>query len=279
MAKPDAPLLNGSLLMIGAGNMGGAMLTGWLATGLDPAQVTICDPGLETVLNGIKLVKSIDNGALFDWVLIAIKPQMLRDVAPAIIPAIGSGTRVFSILAGVGLDVLRAWFPVARSIVRVMPNLAAAIGKSPVALVGEAGLAADDHAAISRLMMALGSAEWLESEDQLDLVTALAGSGPGFVYRFIDALAGAAAALGMDAAQAQRLAVAMVEGASALAAQSPHPPAELARRVASPGGVTQVGLDILDADQALARLIMATLSGAQARSADMSVAIGEASRP
>ena len=102
--------------------------------------------------------------------------------------------------------------------------------------------------------------------------TALAGCGPGFVYRFIDALAQGAARLGLDPAQAQRLAVATVEGASALAAASPHSPAELARRVASPGGSTQKGLDVLDADDALFRLIKATLVASRDRNAEMAAA-------
>jgi pyrroline-5-carboxylate reductase len=111
--------------------------------------------------------------------------------------------------------------------------------------------------------------EWLESEDLMDLVTALAGSGPAFVYRFIDALAAGAAGLGLPVEQAERLAVAMVEGAASLAAASEHSPGELARRVASPGGVTQVGLDILDRDESLPRLVAECLRGARDRSAEM----------
>ena len=96
--------------------------------------------------------------------------------------------------------------------------------------------------------------EWID-EAQFDLVTALAGSGPAFVYRFIDALAVGAASLGMEAGQAERLALATVEGAALLASASEHGPGELARRGASPGGTTQAGLDVLDADSALARLV------------------------
>lgn len=103
----------------------------------------------------------------------------------------------------------------------------------------------------------------------MDLVTALAGSGPAFVYRFIDALAEGAAALGLPRDQADRLALSMVEGSAMLAAASEHSPGELARRVASPGGVTQVGIDILDAERRLARLVEDTLRGARDRSAEM----------
>src|SRR5690606_10675438 len=96
-----------------------------------------------------------------------------------------------------------------------------------------------------------------------------AGSGPGFVYRFIDALASAAAELGLPREQADRLALAMVEGAAALAAASPHSPAELARRVASPGGMTQQGLDVLDRDEALVRLLVETLRAVRDRGAEL----------
>jgi pyrroline-5-carboxylate reductase len=169
---------------------------------------------------------------------------------------------VLSILAGVELATLRARFPAAGAVVRIMPNLAAAIGRSPIALAG------DRDEKVTALMEPLGTPEWLP-EDQFDLVTALAGSGPAFVYRFIDALAAGAAALGMDPGQAQRLALATVEGASLLAAASPHGPGELARRVASPGGTTQAGLDVLDANAALTRLVEATLKAAADRSAEM----------
>jgi pyrroline-5-carboxylate reductase len=152
-----------------------------------------------------------------------------------------------------------------------MPNLAAAIGKSPVALFAQ-GLDDAAKAQVTALMQPLGTPEWLAIEEQFDLVTALAGSGPAFVYRFIDALAAGAAALGLSRDQADRLALATVEGAAALAANSPHGPGELARRVASPGGTTEAGLKVLDAGHALAKLAEATLKAAANRSAEMAQA-------
>ena len=106
----------------------------------------------------------------------------------------------------------------------------------------------------------------------MDLVTALTGSGPAFVYRFIDALASGAAALGLPRDQADRLALSMVDGATALATGAEITPGELARRVASPGGTTQKGLDVLDADSALMSLIEATLRAARDRSVEMAAA-------
>jgi pyrroline-5-carboxylate reductase len=260
------------IVQFGCGNMGGVMLAGWLAGGLDPAAFTVIDPYLAQAPAGTRLLSAptdLGEGAQdpADVVLLGFKPQQLGAAADTVAPLVGPGTLLLSILAGVDLATLRATFPQAGAIVRVMPNLAAALGKSPTALFGDAQGPARDRT--DALMAPLGQAEWLDDEAQMDLVTALAGSGPAFVYRFIDALASGAAALGLPREQADRLALAMVEGAVQLAATSPHSPAELARRVASPGGVTQVGIDVLDAQGRLARLIEDTLRGARDRSAQM----------
>ncbi|WP_088309549.1 pyrroline-5-carboxylate reductase family protein [Novosphingobium sp. B 225] len=259
-----------TLLIFGCGNMGGAMLAGWLAGGMDPASVTVVDPYLAKAPGGVTLLREVPARA-FDVVLLGVKPQLLDEVASALAPGLGADTVLLSILAGVELSSLAARFPQAGAVVRVMPNLAAAIGKSPMALFGQ-GLDQAGRERITLLLQPLGTPEWLAAESEFDLVTALAGCGPGFVYRFIDALASGAAALGLDPAQAQRLAVATVEGAAQLAAASEHSPAELARRVASPGGSTQKGLDVLDADQALLRLIEATLRASRDRNAEMAAA-------
>jgi pyrroline-5-carboxylate reductase len=257
-----------SILMVGCGNMGGAMLAGWLAGGLPASAFTIADPKLERAPDGVKLIGEIPADGAFDAILLGVKPQMLGDVAAQVEKLAGPQTTILSILAGVELATLAERFPRAAAIVRIMPNLAAALGKSPIALVG-AGLSDEAPDAVDALMAPLGTAEWLESEELMDLVTALAGSGPAFVYRFIDALAQGATELGLPAEQAQRLALSMVEGASALAAISEHSPGELARRVASPGGTTQAGLDTLDRGGIFARAIEDTLRAARDRSEEM----------
>ncbi len=266
MMTPTAPPAL-RIIQFGCGNMGGAMLAGWLAGGLDPAAFTVIDPYPKPGPAGVRIVDRVPEHAGADVVLLGFKPYQLAASAGMIEPLVGRGVLLLSILAGVDLATLRATFPAAGAIVRVMPNLAAAVGKSPIALFGDAGGAAREQT--DALMAHLGQAEWLDDERDMDLVTALAGSGPAFVYRFIDALASGAAALGLPREQADRLALAMVEGAARLAAMSPHSPAELARQVASPGGVTQVGLDVLDADARLARLVEDTLRGARDRSAAM----------
>ena len=255
-----------TILLFGAGNLGGAMLAGWLASGIAPTAFTVVDPYLEAAPAGVRLLREPPPGEPFDVVMLAFKPQQLAQAAAAVEPSVGPGTLLLSILAGPDLATLRARFPRAAGIVRVMPNLAVALGKAPIGLVAEARA---DRALTSRLMAPLGHAEWLPGEDSMDLVTALAGSGPAFVYRFIDALAVAAANLGLPRGQADRLALAMVEGAAALAATSPHSPGKLADMVASPGGTTRKGMDVLDADGRIVTLMEDTLRAARDRSAEM----------
>lgn len=246
------------------------MLAGWLRAGLAPERFTVVDPNLPEAPAGVELLRALPD-LRFDAVLLGVKPQLLDAVVPELGPLLGGETVVLSILAGVELASLAARFPAAAALVRVMPNLAAALGKSPIGLFAQ-GLDAAGRDAVTALMAPLGSPEWLGAEAEFDLFTALAGSGPGFVYRFVDALASGAAALGMDPAQAERIAVATVEGAALLASASPHSPAELARRVASPGGSTQKGLDVLDEGEALFRLIEATLAAARDRNREMAAA-------
>lgn len=255
------------ILLFGAGNMGGAMLAGWLAAGFAPDRFTVVDPFLPAAPNGVELLREAPVGRAFDVVLLGFKPQQLAEAASRIEPVIGEGVLLLSILAGVDLATLRSAFPRPAAVVRVMPNLAAALGKSPIGLVGEGAQRSLDLAA--DLMQPLGQAEWLSGEDQMDLITALAGSGPAFVYRFIDALAAGAANLGLPRDQADRLALSMVEGAAALAAASPHSPGDLADRVASPGGTTREGLNVLDAEGRILALMEDTLRAARDRSAEM----------
>ncbi len=268
------PAWPATVLMIGCGNMGGAMLAGWLRAGVAAERFTVVDPALEAAPEGVELLRALPEGRVFDLMLLGVKPQMLDNVAGTLTALAGPDTVVLSILAGVELASLQARFPDARAIIRVMPNLAAAVGKSPMGVVAS-GLGHEERAVAMAFLGALGAPEWV-GEDLFDAVTALAGCGPGFVYRFIDALASGGAALGLDEAQSLRLALATVEGAAALASASPHPPAELARRVASPGGSTQAGLDVLDADSALMHLVLATMTAARDRNVEMGAAARKA---
>jgi pyrroline-5-carboxylate reductase len=257
------------LLIIGCGNMGGAMLAGWLAAGEAPTRFSVLDPALAEAPEGVALYRdAAEVPGSHDAVLLGFKPQQLGALGPGL-QGLTEGRVVHSLLAGITLDQLDGAFRAARGHVRVMPNLAAAINKSPVILAAR-GLRGAEREATFALFDRLGSAVWLEDEARFDLVTALAGSGPGFVYRFIDALAGAAVDLGLDAPTAARLALATVEGAAALAAASDVGPATLADRVASPGGMTREGLNVLDEGEALRRLLTATLAATRDKGAALS---------
>ncbi|WP_395394013.1 pyrroline-5-carboxylate reductase [Novosphingobium sp. BL-8A] len=257
-----------NILLVGCGNMAGSMLEGWLKGGIPASRFTVVDPKRESVPEGVTLLQDLPAEGRFDAVMLGIKPQGLDGAAPAIAPLVGPHTVLFSILAGVEFDSLSARFPNAGAILRIMPNLAVAIGKSPVALDSR-GLDDLGRAEVAALMEPLGTPEWLDDEGQFSAVTALTGCGPAFVYRFIDALAAGGVKLGIEPAQAQRLAVAMVEGAAQLAAASPFSPGELADKVASPGGSTRAGMNVLDADGALAALIAATMQASNDRNAEM----------
>ena len=259
--SPDSPLL-----LFGCGNMGRAMLDGWLRGGLEPSCFVIVDPFARDLPPGVLHVE--DSSKLerkFATAVLAIKPQLFGETACDIQRVLNPNALVFSILAGTRLATLQAALP-ERNIIRLMPNLAAAIGKSPMGMFTSASI---DRTAINQLVSPLGTSFWLASEDQMDAVTALAGSGPAFVYRFIDALAQAGCELGLDAKTALGLATSMVEGAALLAANSGDQPEVLARRVTSPGGTTAAGLSVLDDADALRNLILATLAAARDRGAEL----------
>jgi len=249
--------------------MGGAILKGWVRAGLDPERIAVVDPGDPVLPAGVTHHRALPADATApDFLLLGIKPHMLKDVAPGLQPLAGPQTTLLSILAGPEVSDLRAAFPGVGKAVRVMPNMAVGIGKSVFSIIGEP-LEDATRGRIEALFAPVGSVEWLENEAQMHLAIAVAGSGPAFVFRFIDAMAAAARELGMDAGQAARMALATVEGAALLAAESDDDPGVLADKVASPGGTTRAGLNVLDADGRINALLRDTLEAAARRSADM----------
>lgn len=249
-----------SLFMIGCGNMAGRMLERWLACGLDSARVTVLRPSGKPVAPGVAVVTgypaSLPDGTT---ILLGMKPQQLATIAPLVAAIEGKALVHISILAGTTVERLRGLFPDSAGIVRVMPNLPVALGEGVCALHADAMTSNETRAAAQAFMEPLGLAEWIADEAQFDLVTALSGSGPAFVYRFIDALAVGAARLGLPEDQAQRLALATVRGAASLAAASDTPPGALADAVASPGGMTREGMNVMDADEAIVTLMTQVL--------------------
>jgi pyrroline-5-carboxylate reductase len=262
------PLLPGPLWFVGCGNMGSAMLDGWIASGVDPAHVSVVRPSGQPVGHGVRVLTDFPEDEVPAIVLLAMKPLQLDDVAPFLAPILDRHTILISILAGVELASLRARFPAPEAVVKAMPNLPVRLGKGVVGLFSDGGDLAT-RTLVTGLMAALGHAEWLDDEERFGLAGILTGAGPAFLFRFIDALASAAERLGLSYEQAARLAAAMVEGAAALPAASGEDPETLARRVASPGGTTEAGLAVLDGDRALADLVERTLEAARARSLEM----------
>lgn len=262
------PLLPGPLWLVGCGSMAGAMLARWLDEGMDPTHVSVIRPSGREVGHGIRVTTAFPEDEVPAIVLLGMKPHQLDAVAPKLAPVLDPRTMLVSIMAGVELASLRSRFATPETIVRAMPNLPVRLGKGVIGLHSDsADLAARNM--ITALMATLGHAEWFEDETLFNLVTTLAGSGPAFVYRFMEALAEGAEKLGFPPDQALHLTLATVEGAAALAQAEGRPLAALAAAVTSPGGTTEAGLKVLDADGTFARIVADTLAAARRRSLEL----------
>jgi len=235
---------------------------------MNPARLTVIRPSGREVGHGIRVLTALPEGEVPALVLLGVKPQKLEEEAPMLARILEPKAILVSILAGTRQAAFRARFPAPNTIVRAMPNMPVRLRKGTIGLFTDSG---DEEAKglVDGLMAALGLAEWVKDEEAFDLVTALAGSGPAFLYRFVDALGQAAHALGLPADQAARLALATVEGAAALTAERRESPAALAERVASPGGSTRAGLSVLDEEERLLRLLTETLAASVRRNREL----------
>lgn len=259
----------GRMLLVGCGNMAGAMLDRWLAAGLDPAQLAIVDPFAaprEGIAHFASLADWLATESSADWVMLGMKPQQLGEVAGDLAPIVQGDTHLLSILAGVSLADLAVRFPGAKAQVRILPNLAARIGAgvSAVASLGDA-----DGTAVTALLDQLGTVVALADDSTMDLVTAFTGSGPAFVFRLIESYAAAGERLGLSAEDSLRLATATFGGATALLESSGEKPGALAAQVASKGGTTQAGLDVLDEGGQLVALMTNVLRAARDRGREL----------
>lgn len=256
------------LWLIGCGNMGGAMLSRWIESGVVSADaVDVVNRQDRDLPGGVRQARTLPDGLLPDMVMLAMKPQQLDEIVATHGERIAGVPVIVSILAGVEEATLAARFP-GSAIVRAMPNLPVALGKGVVALYADAApQPAKDS--VEALMRPLGLVEWMPDEALYGAAGTLEGCGPAFLFRFIDALAKAGEAVGIPADQAARLALATVEGAAAMAAASDASPATLADRVASPGGSTRQGLNVLDHDDALVELLTKTLQASERRGREM----------
>lgn len=271
MAK-SLDMFTGTLLLVGCGNMAGAMLARWVAAGLNPARVQVVDPLPAALPAGVKRHDNLDawaaSGTKAQWVMLGVKPQQLGEIGAELAPHITADTRLLSILAGVSLADLAARFADARAHVRILPNLPARIGAG-VTAVAATGTDISDDALLGALLAPLGSVMRLDDDSQMDLVTAFTGSGPAFILRLIEAYAAAGERLGFSAEEALALASATFGGATAWLASSGEAPATLVAQVASKGGTTQAGLDVLDADGRLVALMTEVLRAARDRGREL----------
>lgn len=258
------------LVLLGCGKMGSAMLSGWLAGGLDPAAVAVIDPHPS---DWVKAQGVTVNGALPAdpaIVVIAVKPQMMGAALPQI-QAFGNGTTLFvSIAAGTTIAAFEEVFGAQTPIVRAMPNTPAAIGRGITGMIGNAHVAPAQLDLADKLLTSVGQVVRLENEGQIDIVTAVSGSGPAYVFHLIETMAAAGVAEGLSPEMALQLARATVAGAGALAEDSPEDPAQLRRNVTSPNGTTQAALEVLmDAETGMPPLLQAAIHAARVRSEEL----------
>jgi pyrroline-5-carboxylate reductase len=248
------------------------MLSRWLESGLDAARVTAIRKSGVAPAAGVLTKKTARGLSAPDILLIGIKPQQFSKLKSAIAAIAGKDTLLLSIMAGVTLETLADAFPDAGRIVRLMPNMPVAEGRGIVARFGDAG---GHGPSLDRLLAPLGHVQPVADERSFDLVTALTGCGPAFTFRFAAALAAAGERLGIPADEAETLARLTVAGAASSMAATTEPLSGLAAAVASPGGMTQAGLDILDTDGALMQLLTDTLRAARDRGSELSALAGD----
>lgn len=258
----------GPLLMLGAGRMGGALISGWRRAGLlTPGDLMITDPH-----PGEEALAAISEGACHDpdaagmgkaaCVLLAVKPQLWREAAAAVSGSLSPEAVIVSVAAGVSAAEISEAFG-GRPVARVMPTTAAAIGQ------GTASLFAPDPRAYQfarTLFTAVGTVVDLEDEALMHAATAVSGSAPAYLYAFVEALEAAGVMAGLTPEAARTLARATISGAAALMAQSGVDPAVLRRQVTSPGGTTQAALEVLMGADGLEPLLRAAVAAAAARS-------------
>jgi pyrroline-5-carboxylate reductase len=238
----------GTLVLVGAGKMGGAMLEGWLARKLPPKKVVVLEPQPSKQIKalakrGVRINPkgAIDNVAAM---VIAVKPQTAPEVLPALSSLAGPKTVVVSIMAGRTLGFLEKHFSKS-AVVRAMPNTPAAIGRGITVAVGNAKVKAPARKLAHGLLAATGSVEWVDDEALMDAVTAVSGSGPAYVFLLAEAMAQAGETAGLPKELAEKLARETVAGSGELLHRSPLPAATLRQNVTSPGGTTAAALDVL----------------------------------
>lgn len=261
----------GTLVLAGAGKMGGALLQGWLARGLDPACVALIEPHPSPEIaslapRGVRI--NPEFATLRAQVLVlAVKPQTFGTAAPQLVPLVHDDTLVVSILAGVPIARLSA--AVGGAVVRAMPNTPAAIGRGISVAVAASNVTPAQRTLADALLHAAGSVEWIDDEALMDAVTAVSGSGPAYVFLLAEELAKAGVAAGLPEELATRLARETVSGAGELLHRAREDAATLRQNVTSPGGTTAAALAVLMVQDGFAPLLTRAVAEATKRSKEL----------
>jgi pyrroline-5-carboxylate reductase len=262
--------LHDTIALAGAGKMGGAMLTGWLAGGLDANRVLVVEPHPSEEIKALA-VKGVrlnpkDAGTV-DTLVVAVKPQTFPEAGPILKSFVGSNTLVVSIMAGTPIAALEK--VCGGMVVRAMPNTPAAIGRGITVAVAAKNVSAAQRATADALLRATGSVEWVDDEALMDAVTAVSGSGPAYVFLLAEELARAGVEAGLPAELASRLARETVAGSGELLHRSELASATLRQNVTSPGGTTAAALEVLMAKDGMQPLMIRAIAAATKRSKEL----------
>jgi pyrroline-5-carboxylate reductase len=263
----------GILVLVGAGKMGGALLDGWLARGLNPKKVVVLEPQPAKPVKalGKRGLRLNPKGQIKDVaaIVIAVKPQTAPDILPKLAPLVGKSALVLSIMAGRPLQFLGRMLGANAALVRAMPNTPAAIGRGITVLVANSRVKTAQRKLAGDLLAAAGKVEWVTDEALMDPVTAVSGSGPAYVFLLAEALAKAGVAAGLPAELAARLARETIAGAGELMRLSDLDAATLRQNVTSPGGTTAAALDVLMGPAGLQNLMTQAIAAATRRSREL----------
>jgi pyrroline-5-carboxylate reductase len=272
-AAKTSPLarLSGTLVLVGAGKMGGALLEGWLASGLSPRKVVVLEPQPGKSIKALTrrgLTLNPKTAKNVGAIVIAVKPQTAAEAVPPLASLVGRNTVVISIMAGRTLSFLERTLPGA-AIVRAMPNTPAAIGRGITVLVGNARVGSAGRKLAQAVLATVGKVEWVPDEALMDAVTAVSGSGPAYVFLLAEALARAGAAAGLPPELAEKLARETVAGSGELLHRSDLAAAVLRQNVTSPGGTTAAALEVLMAADAFDPLLTRAVAAATKRGKEL----------
>jgi pyrroline-5-carboxylate reductase len=267
--------IDGRLVLIGAGKMGGALLDGWLRAGFNATKLVVIDPvpstALRSLVDGHRIVlnppvATIEN---VDVIVLAVKPQALDAALSGLGSLRQQSALVISIVAGKTIASISEHFGRDTAVVRAMPNTPAAVGRGITAMAANRNVDTVQLALARTLLAAVGEVVTVEQEEQIDAVTAVSGSGPAYVFYLTECLAEAGRKLGLADDLATILARATISGSGELMRLSGLPAATLRRNVTSPGGATQAALEILMAADGLKPLLERAVAAAQTRSREL----------